>query len=304
MDRPSLRDLSAFLAVATHRSFRKAADELGVSPSSLSHVVRVLEEKVGVRLLHRTTRSVALTEAGERLEQRLRRVLGELDEAIDEVDGFRDAPRGRVRINANEVGARLHLQTVVPRVLSRYPDVELDLVTEGRLIDIVAEGFDAGVRLAEAVPLDMVAVPFGGDARFVTVASPAYVRGRGTPSTPDDLARHACIRFRMPSGKPFRWEFARRGQARAVEVPGALTLDHLGLMAEAAAEGLGIAYVPERVAQPLVADGRLVEVLDDWCPRIDGLCLYYPAGRRVPPALRVFVDALREAQRERASASR
>ena len=295
MTKPTLADLTALAAIVAHRSFRKAADELGLSPSALSHMVRALEAGMGVRLLHRTTRSVSPTEAGARLVERLRPVLRDLDGALAEVEAARGSPSGTLRINAPEVAARLLLGSVVPAFLARYPRMSLDLVTEGRLVDIVAEGFDAGVRLGEAVPQDMVAVSFGGDARFVAVAAPAYLRVHPAPRTPDDLKAHACIRVRLPSGKPYRWEFEKHGQTLAVDVPGVLTLDHLDLMAQAAAAGLGIAYVPEQAARSWVERGTLVTVLDDWCPWIPGLCLYYPGHRHVPPGLRAFIDMLRDA---------
>ena len=296
-ERPSLSELSALAAVAAHRSFRKAADELQLSPSTLSHVIRALEARVGVRLLHRTTRSVSATEAGQLLVARLTPVLRDLDLALAEVDSFRARPSGTLRINSAEGPARMLLASVVPAFLARHPEMSLDLVTEGRLVDIVAEGFDAGVRLGEAVPQDMVAVRFGGPVRFVAVASPGYLAGRDAPRTPDDLSRHHCIRFRLRSGRLFRWEFERHGQELAVEVPGPLILDHVELMAEAAAAGLGIAYVPERTAGPLVAAGRVVTVLDEWCPRIPGLFLYYPGHRQVPPGLRAFIDVLKQVDR-------
>ncbi len=294
MSRPTLADLGAFAAVASHRSFRKAADELGQSPSTLSHAMRTLEATLGVRLLHRTTRSVAPTEAGGRLLTRVRPLLRDLDAALGEVDAFRDSPSGTLRINANETAARLLLREVVPRFMARHPAVALDLVTEGRLVDIVAEGFDAGVRLGESLPQDMVAVRFGGDTRFLAVTAPVYLDARGAPATPDDLEGHSCIRHRMPSGKLYRWEFERNGQALAIDVPGALTLDHPGLMVEAATDGLGIAYINERAARAHLADGRLRPVLTDWCPAIPGLFLYYPGHRQVPGALRAFIDLLRE----------
>ncbi|MDB5833313.1 MAG: transcriptional regulator, LysR family [Caballeronia sp.] len=293
-DRPALGDLTALAAIVTHRSFRKAADELGVSPSTLSHMMRTLELKVGVRLLNRTTRSVSPTEAGERLVARLQPVLKELDLALEEVDAVRSRPSGSLRINASEPAARLLMQSVIPTFLARYPDMSVDLVTEGRLVDIVAGGFDAGVRLGEALPQDMIAVRFGGPVRFLAVASPSYLSGHTPPLVPDDLKDHACIRVRLPSGKLYRWEFAKHGQELTVDVPGPLTLDHLGLMTEAAADGMGIAYVPDRSAQPYIDAGKLVTVLDDWCPSIPGLFLYYPGHRHVPSGLKAFVDMLRE----------
>ena len=292
--KPALSDLAAFASIVAHRSFRKAADELGLSPSTLSHLIRTLEANMGVRLLNRTTRSVAPTEAGERLAARLMPLIRDFDRALEEVDDHRGVPSGTLRINASEIAARVLLQSVVPAFLKRFPEMSLDLVTEGRLIDIVAEGFDAGIRLGEAVPLDMIGVRFGGKARFLAVASPDYLAGHPLPLTPDDLKDHACIRFRLRSGKLFRWEFERHGQEIHVDVGGALILDHLDLMAEAAAQGLGIAYVAERVAVPFLRTGRLVAVLEDWCPPIPGLYLYYPGHRHVPPGLRAFIDVLKE----------
>jgi DNA-binding transcriptional LysR family regulator len=292
--RPTFQDLSAFACILAHRSFRKAADELGVSPSTLSHMMRTLEANLGVRLLNRTTRSVAPTEAGERLLERLQPVLRDLDAALAEVDDFRAKPSGTLRINTSDIVVRLLLESIVPRFLARYPDMTLDLVSEGRLVDIVAEGFDAGIRLEEAVPQDMIAVRIGGDTRFVAVASPAYLAAHGAPQAPDDLMRHACIRFRLPSGKRYSWEFARHGQEFAVDVPGALTLDNPDLMAGAAAQGLGIAYLPLLTAAPYVARGELALVLDAWCPMIPGLVLYYPGHRHVPPGLRAFIEVVRE----------
>ena len=210
-----------------------------------------------------------------------------LDQALDVVGDYGGQPAGTLRVNADEAAARVLLRSIVPTFHERFPFVALDLVTDGRFVDIVEEGFDAGVRLGEAVPKDMVAV------RFVAVASPAYLERHGTPRAPEDLATHACIRVRLPSGKPYRWEFARNGREIAVDVPGPLTLDHPGLMAEAAAAGLGIAYLAERWAVPLIAYGALVPVLDEWCPMIPGLFLYYPGHRHVPAALRAFIDVLK-----------
>ncbi len=191
------------------------------------------------------------------------------------------------------------LDAAVPTFLTRYPDMSLDLVTHNRLVDVVADGFDAGIRLREAVPLDMIAVEFGGDTRFVAVAAPAYLAAHPAPQTPDALKTHACIRFRLPSGKLFRWEFEKHGHELVVDVPGVLTLDHVELMAQAAAKGLGIAYVSDRTARPFLESGALVTVLDDWCPAIPGLCLYYPGHRHVPQGLRAFITVLTEVERHR-----
>jgi len=282
------------MAIVAHRSFRKAADELGLAPSTLSHMMRTMEKKMGVRLLHRTTRSVAPTEAGERLAARLGPALKDVDAALEAVDTFRSGPRGSLRINSNISASRLLLKSIVPTYLARYPEMTVDLVSEGRLIDIVAEGFDAGVRLREAVPQDMIAVPFGGAAQFVAVVSPAYVNKQGRPQVPDDLAKHRCIRLRLPSGKLYRWEFEKNGEEIAVEVPGSLILDNIDLMVEVAAAGLGIAYVPRLAADDFLESGRLLLVLDDWCPKFDGLCLYYSGHRHVPAGLRAFIDLIHE----------
>ncbi|CCV11356.1 LysR family transcriptional regulator [Mesorhizobium sp. STM 4661] len=299
MVRPSLNDLAAFAAVASHRSFRKAADAMGVSRSALSHAIIGLESKLGIRLLNRTTRSVSLTQAGAQLLARLDPVLQDLDQALDTLSEARGSPSGELRINANKSGARILLRDVIPRFLDLNPEVELDFVSEGRLVDIVEQGFDAGVRLLEAVPQDMVAVRFGGDVRFIAVAAPSYLQGRGTPNTPDDLHAHSCIRQRLPSGKRYRWEFSRRGAEFAVDVPGNLTLDDNDLLVEAAAAGRGIAYVPEHFAQSFLKSGRLVTILADWCPPMPGLALYYPRNRHVPSPLRAFIDILKEADKAR-----
>ena len=292
--KPALTDLSAFAAIVAHRSFRKAADELSLSPSTLSHMMRALEARIGIRLLNRTTRSVSPTEAGQRLVTRLQPLLRDLELALVELDAFRDQASGTLRINASESAAQLLIASVVPAFMERHPAMSLDIVTDGRLIDIVADGFDAGVRLGESVPQDMVGVRFGGPVRFIAVASPIYLASRGMPQTPDDLHLHTCIRVRMPSGKLYRWEFQRHAQSLSIDVPGSLTLDNIDLMTDAAARGCGIAYVPERSARRLLDDGRLVSTLDDWCPEIPGLFLYYPGHRYVPAGLMGFIDCLRE----------
>jgi DNA-binding transcriptional LysR family regulator len=299
MARPSLNELAAFAAVASHQSFRRAADVMGVSRSALSHAIIGLEAKLDVRLFNRTTRSVSLTHAGASLLARLDPVLQDLDQALDTLSEERGAPSGSLRINANKSGARMLLADVVPRFLDLYPDVELDLVSEGRLVDIVEQGFDAGIRLLEAVPKDMVAVKFGGDVRFIAVAAPSYLDGKARLHTPDDLYAHCCIRQRLPSGKRYRWEFSKRGAEVAIDVPGNLTLDDNDLLTQAAVDGRGIAYVPEHFARPFVASGQLVTVLDEWCPPTPGLALYYPRSRHLPSPLRAFIDLLRKVDRTR-----
>lgn len=299
MTRPSLSDLTAFMAVATHRSFRRAADELGTAPSTLSHAMRGLEERLGMRLLNRTTRSVSPTEAGFRLLASLQTALASLDEALDSVAAFRGTGKvaGTVRINAPRLGAALLVREVLPRMAERFPDVTVDLVVEGRLIDIVLGGFDAGLRLADSIPRDMIAVPFGKPMRFICVASPDYLKRAGLPKTPDELMRHRCIRHRLPGGKLYRWEFERAGQVLVVDPPGAVILDDEELMVEAAVQGLGIAYVASPAAAAALKVKQLREVLSAWMPAEETIAVYYPGHRAVPPALRAFLDVVKESGR-------
>jgi DNA-binding transcriptional LysR family regulator len=295
MLRPSLNDLTAFVAVATHRSFRGAADELGTAPSTLSHAIRALEERMGVRLLNRTTRSVSPTEAGFRLLGRLQPALASLDDALDSVAGFRGNVAGTVRINAPRLAAALLVRDVLRLMAERFPEVTVDLVVEGRLIDIVSGGFEAGVRLAGSVPRDMIAVPLAGPLRFMCVASPAYLDRAGVPKAPDDLKRHRCIGHRLPGGKLYRWEFERAGQALTIDAPAPVVLDDEALMVDAAVKGLGIAYVLSTAAAAALAARQLGEVLSTWLQFAEGVSVYYPGHRAVPPALRAFLDVVREA---------
>ncbi|QCO03675.1 LysR family transcriptional regulator [Azospirillum argentinense] len=293
MTRPSLNDLSAFVAVATHRSFRRAADELGTAPSTLSHAMRGLEDRLGVRLLNRTTRSVSPTEAGLELLGRLMVALTSLDEALDAVTAFRGNVAGRVRINAPRVAAAALVRGVLPRMVERFPDVTVDIVVEGRLIDIVSGGFDAGVRLIDSIPKDMIAVPFPDPIGFVCVASPAYLDRAGEPTTPDELQHHRCIGHRLPGGRLYRWEFERAGRDLTVDVNGPVVLDDEELMVDAAARGLGIAYVANWTAEAALAEGRLRTVLPAWMHKPERAAVYYPGHRAVPPALRAFLDIVK-----------
>ncbi|WP_034914887.1 LysR family transcriptional regulator [Erwinia sp. 9145] len=294
MSQPSFNDLNAFITVADYTSFRQAAQVLNIAPSSLSHTIRQLEETLGVRLFNRTTRSVALTEAGHSLRATLVPALKEVNLALENIALFRASPAGTLRINAPETAAAILLHKVVPDFLARYPDVSLDIVAEGRLIDIVAEGFDAGVRLGESLAQGMNAVRFGGPVRFITVASEGYLSGRQAPAVPDDLRRHECIRHQLPSGKRYQWEFSRQGQEITIDVPGRLTLNTIPLMIAAAVDGLGIACVPESAVMAELASGRLRRLLDNWSPPFPGLYLYYPGNRQMPPALRAFIDLIKE----------
>jgi DNA-binding transcriptional LysR family regulator len=289
-----LFELNAVAAISAHRSFRAAATELGISPSALSHAIAGLEKRLGVRLINRTTRSVALSQAGERFLARVSPALREIEGAMEDVNAFRDTPAGTLRINAKERAAHQILRPVVAKYLRRYPDMQVELTMEGRAIDIVAEGFDAGIRLAESVPQDMVAIPCGPDSRFIVVGAPAYFDRASVPRSPADLLAHECIRRRMPGGKLYRWEFEKRDEEIALDVPGRLTLDNDSLMVEAAAEGLGVAFVSDFWVTGHLAAGTLRAVLEDWTPPFPGLRLYYPPHRHMTAGLRAFVDLLKE----------
>jgi DNA-binding transcriptional LysR family regulator len=289
-----LFELNAVAAISTHRSFRAAATELGISPSALSHAIAGLEKRLGVRLINRTTRSVSLSEAGARFLARVSPALREIAGAMEDVNEFRATPTGTLRINTKERAAHQILRPVVAKFLRRYPDMQVELTMEARLIDIVAEGFDAGIRLAEAIPQDMVAVPCGPDSRFIVVGAQAYFERAPVPRSPSDLLAHDCIRRRMPGGTLYRWEFSRRGEEIALDVPGRLTLDNDSLMVEAALEGLGLAFVSDFWVADHLAAGSLRAVLEDWTPPFPGLRLYYPPHRHITAGLRAFVDLIRE----------
>lgn len=298
MNRTALSELTAVEAVAAHRSFRGAAKELGISPSALSHSVAALEQRMGIRLFHRTTRSVSLTEAGEQFLARVTPALREISAAIDEANTHRATPAGTLRINTSEAAALRLMNPAVYEFLRRCPDMKLDLVTDARLVDIVAEGFDAGVRQIGHVPHDMIAVPCSTPVRFVVVGSPAYFAQHTKPRVPDDLRTHACIRARLPGSAPYKWEFAKRGERVQIDVNGALMLDSPHLILDAALHGVGLAWMSEWAVARAVAAGDLVTVLDDWAEEAPGLCLYYPGHRHVPAGLRAFIDVLREKARE------
>lgn len=293
MNLASLADLQAFAAVARLRSFRQAAAELGVSPSALSHALRGLETRLGVRLLNRSTRSVAPTEAGERLLSRLSPALQDIHGALDEINAFRDSPLGTLRINAPHAACELVLAPLVARFITTHPGMRVELVADNAFVDIVATGFDAGVRFGESLQQDMVALPLGPAQRFVVVASPAYLAAHGTPLCPRELQQHRCIRIRFTNGSLYRWEFARGNEQLEIEVDGPLAVAEMSLMIDAAERDLGLAYVYAQYAAAPVAAGRLITVLDDWCPEIPGFYLYYPSRKLMPAGLKAFVDLLR-----------
>ncbi|MFP0198866.1 MULTISPECIES: LysR family transcriptional regulator [Pseudomonas] len=294
MQKSGLVELNAVVAVSNHRSFRRAAMEVGLSPSALSHAVAMLEQRLGVRLFHRTTRSVSLTEAGEQFLLRIQPALREISAAMEAVGEFRDTPSGTLRLNTSEGAAQMVMTPVVLEYLNRYPDMRVDIVTDRGFVDIVAGGFDAGIRLAESVPLDMIAIPISPPLRFAVVGSPQYFSKFPEPKVPADLAAHNCIRVRFPSGTLCKWEFKKRGEEQAIDVSGSLTLDSHHLMIEAALQGAGLAWMNEFAVSSHIASGKLVRVLEDWTPFFPGLSLYYPANRYMPGGLRAFVNIVRE----------
>ncbi|HEX8569436.1 MAG TPA: LysR family transcriptional regulator [Caulobacteraceae bacterium] len=294
MRREELADLSAFLAVAEERSFTRAAARLGVSQSALSHTLRRLEAALGLRLLTRTTRSVAPTEAGQRLLETLRPALDEIDTRLAELAVFREKPAGTVRITTGDHAAETILWPALARLLPEYPDLHVELSVGYGLVDIVAERFDAGVRMGEQVAKDMIAVRIGPDLRMAAVAAPSYFADRPKPRTPHDLTGHACINLRLPTlGNLYTWEFEKKGRPLNVRVEGRLVFNHVPLMVQAALDGFGLAHLPEDIVATAIADGRLVRVLEDWCPPFPGYHLYYPSRRQQSPAFALLVEALR-----------
>lgn len=296
MKRISANELAVFLSIATHLSFSRSAVELGLSPSALSHALRGMEERLGIRLLNRTTRSVALTEAGSRLYSRIKPAFRDIDDALEDLNQFRDKPSGLLRISAGRPAVQLVLLPLVDRFLEIYPDVKVEIIADDALVDVVSAGFDAGVRFGERLEADMVSLPIGPYMRSVVVAAPAFLQRHGTPQHPQDLHRMPCIQHRFPSRTLYRWEFERGGVKLEIEVDGPLALDDVGLMIGPALHGTALAYVFEEMAEPYLADGRLVRVLEDWCPYYPGLHLYYPSRRQVPGALKAFVEFARAAR--------
>jgi DNA-binding transcriptional LysR family regulator len=294
MRRDQLADLTAFLAVAEERSFTRAAARLGTSQSALSHTVRRLEAALGLQLLTRTTRSVAPTEAGERLLETLRPAVDAIDARLAALGELRKRPAGTVRITASPHAAETILWPALARLLPDYPDVRVELSIDPALTDIVTERYDAGVRLGEQVAKDMIAVRIGPDMRMAVVGAPAYLAGRPTPKTPHDLTRHACINLRLPTlGGLYAWEFGRNGREVNVRVDGPLVFNDMTLVLKAATAGFGLACVLEDQAARLIADGRLVRLLADWCPPFSGYHLYFPSRRQPAPAFALLVEALR-----------
>jgi DNA-binding transcriptional LysR family regulator len=290
----NFNDLAAFATVARERSFTRAAAKLGVSPSALSQTIRNLEERLGLRLLTRTTRSVASTEAGERLLRTIAPRFEEIEAELTALSELRDKPAGTVRITAGEHPAISVLQPALKRFLPDYPEIQVEIIIDYGLTDIVAEGYDAGVRMGEQVAKDMIAVRIGPDMRMAVVASPAYFERHPLPETPQDLTAHKCINIRLPTyGGLFPWGLEKDNREVKVRGEGQLVFNSLSMRLHSALDGLGVAYVPEDQVLPYIADGRLVRVLEDWCPYFPGYHLYYPSRRHSSPALAIFADVLR-----------
>lgn len=287
---PDLHELDAFAAVARHRSFRKAADERGVSAAALSHALRGLEERLGVRLLHRTTRSVTPTEAGQRLLARLDPALREVADALADVTALQAEPVGTLRLNVPRPAARLLLAPMLARFVAAHPRVQVEIVTDDSLADIVGAGFDAGIRFSESLAGDMVAVPIGPPQRFVCVAAPGYLAAHGVPQTPRELLGHGCIGRRFPSGNRYAWEFQAEGEPLDIEVTGPLVFDDDAMMIQAARDGAGIAYVYEALVHDDLFAGRLVVMLEAWGAAPSRFFLYFSGRRHLPTALRAFVE--------------
>ncbi|PKA41157.1 LysR family transcriptional regulator [Rhizobium sullae] len=298
MDDLPLSDLAAFAAIARERSFRAAARKRGVSPSSLSESLRRLEERLGVRLLNRTTRSVTPTEAGERLLERLAPALGEVASALSQLDTFRDSPAGTLRLNVPVIAAKLFLPDLANRFLQRYPQITLEVVAEDSFIDVLAAGYDAGIRYGERLERDMIAVPIGPRRQcYIVAASPAYLERRGVPQHPKDLLGHDCIRHRFLSGAPFAWEFERGGETLVISPSGPLVANVIEMEVGAAVAGLGVIGSFEEVLAPAIARGELVPILQEWITEFSGPFLYYAGRRHMPSALRAFVDFVKEQRR-------
>ena len=294
MDRGDLANLAAFIAVADQRSFRAAASRLGVTPSAVSHSMRQLEEHLGVRLLHRSTRSVSVTDAGIRLLEQLRPGFDQIAGALEDLNQARDRPVGRLRIYTTHTAAAAVIAPVWHRFLSTYPEVHLELQVGEAPIDIVAKGFYAGIGPQDRAAADLIIVRVMGPMKVAVVAAPSYFAKHRGPRNPDDLARHSCVQYRRSSdGSVFEWPFKRNGKSRKISVDGRVMVDDPDLAVRAAVDGLGITYTIEALAEPFLGSGQLLRVLEDWSPCIEGLFLYYPGHRQVPAALRALIEMVR-----------
>jgi DNA-binding transcriptional LysR family regulator len=292
--RSDLTDFTYFLAIARHQSFRRAGLELGISASALSHALKGLESRLGVRLLNRTNRSVTLTAAGEELQGAITLPFDAIAEAVEGLNRYRDAPTGRIRLNIPVDAASLLLGPTLPSFVERYPDVELDISVSNRMIDVIDGGYDAGVRYGGTVPEDMVAQRLSADIRWIVVGTPDYLDRFGRPSHPNDLLGHRCLRFRLGDDSVYRWEFEQGEEQLSVTVPGTLTLDDSRLIMDALMGGAGLMYGPEPLLRDGISTGMLQEVLADWASFGPGFHIYYSSRRQVPTGLRLLIEHIRE----------
>lgn len=295
LNRTDLADFSYFLVIARHRNFRRAGLELGISASALSHSLRGLETRLGVRLLNRTSRSVTLTAAGDELRTAIEAHFEAIGSAVDVLNRYRDDPAGRIRLNVLEHAATLLLAPALPSFIARYPHIEVDIVVNNGMVDVVQAGADAGIRYGGTVPEDMVAQRLSPDMRWVATSAPSYFDLYGTPDHPNDLMLHNCLRFRLGDDSRYAWEFDRGEESVAVDVPGALTIDNSTLALELARGAAAIAYAPEPLVLPFVARGELQIVLEDWASDGPGFHIYYPGRRQLPTALRLLIEHIRAA---------
>lgn len=292
--RSDIADFAYFLAITRHGSFRRAALELGISPSALSHSLRGLETRLGVRLLNRTNRSVTLTAAGEELRDAIGEPFAQIDQAREALNRFRDNPMGRIRLNVATDAAALLLGPVMPVFMDRYPEVEVDIVANNRLVDVVGSGFDAGIRYGGTVPEDMIAQRLSGEIRWIVAASPAYLERFGSPKEPADLKDHRCLGVRLGDDRIYRWEFEGPDGEFDVAVPSMVTVDDSRSMLTMAEGGAGLMYGPEPLFRPHLASGSLQTVLEDWATTGPGYCIYYPSRRQVPTGLRLLIELIKE----------
>lgn len=292
--RSDLADFTYFLAIARHRSFRKAGLEVGVSASALSHSLKALETRLGIRLFNRTNRSVTLTAAGDELVEAITKPFQDIAEAVEGLNRFRDSPAGRLRLNVVADAGPLVLNPVLPIFTDRYPDIEVDVVASNRIVDVIEDGFDAGIRYGGTVPEDMIAVRLSSDFRWVVAAAPSYIERFGIPTSPQDLVNHRCLGVRLGDDRIYRWEFQSGGEEYALSVPSPITADETRVMLGLALAGTGLMYAIEPIFAPHIATGALQLVLEEHCVTGPGFHIYYPGRRQLPTALRLLIDVIRE----------
>lgn len=294
LSRANLADIIYFLAIAKHQSFSRASVDVGISASALSHAMKGLEARLGIRLLNRTTRSVTLTAAGEELQGLVSDPLTDISNALETLNRLRDEPTGRIRLNVLSDGAKLLLGPVLPVFVERYPDIEVDLTVTNRMIDVIGEGHDAGIRFGGTVPSDMIAQRLSPDVRWSVVGTPGYLERFGVPTHPEQLKEHRCLKIRLGNARLYDWEFVKDGQKLEVQVPGAITIDETRVGVALVTRGAGLMYVPERVIARYIEDGTVQEVLKDWAHTDPGFHIYYSSFRQVPVGLRLLIDLIRE----------